>query len=706
MYRTCIQRSTTLPTRHRESVASCTRSPSQPGRASVLAQEEPVATERSGTGDRPASAHDSLPIALPIALTITPPETPPRTPPGSPRPPRRQRAGPPPPGYVPRSPRQPMLRELGRQIEPVYGHSALVLHTTRAHATAPPDIEAAPRLWQLTYNYCTGAGVYASSFAIGSLASAAVSPLNPLAAGVLFDLVAPLLHGSMGEAVGMMIRKNRGAAYSSPDTDAWRACSDALADWLQARCAGDRAGLEDACERFNTEVIQLWRRWGRPAHTDALGDAHTIDLRAQLIDLRTPLKAMGMGFLVDEVAFAWFAIAYAGAGRVAVELLRQVAQGAREWGLREAYRFSFYNFLNHLAWGAGMGGSFTTVQQNAMRSLVYPDAVQPDGGVHSTQARERKIAALRDRIQVLRDHHTGLNQAATRRANELAPLSPVHDEEHTALCEAMKLIEAAVARREAEITHLQRQGELSRLERDDQTFRANMRTLFSPPLRRNQIARLAGNVACLMPYVASMTGLAATNAAHARQLVAAQHGGPAVTAEQAQQVALANTFMGSRLIGFWYGRTLLQTGFKFGYGIGAGLYQRCRGTPADEVMRMPPVADPPPEAHAEADTGADTGAHRSAQAVQSSVVETEVGPFFMPDSEGDGGEASGAPVRIRTTLEEGQEELERNLADLHRRHGPQRTIELLTALNAVIKAEIEDSRRERESESSGGEAPA
>lgn len=614
------------------------------------------------------------------------------------------------------------LENLGRTIEPVYATSECILDTARDAATAPPLLEPASRGWQLTYNYLTGAGVYSGSFAIGSLVAASVNPLSPVAAAVLFNLVAPLLHGSMGEAVGMMIRKNHGAAYGSPDTEAWRVCSDALADWLRARCAGDGPALADACERYNTEVLRLWPRWGRPGHTDPLGPAEAIDLRARLIDLRTPLKAMGMGFLVDEVAFAWFAIAYAGAGRLAVELLGQVARDASEWGLREAYRFSLYNFFNHLGWGALMGGAFTTVQQNALRSLACPDAARPDGGVQSTQARDRRVAALRERIDALNDHHLRLSEAAAQRAIALAPEPVDGDELCLVLHEAMAMIEAAVARRGDEISQLKRLGELNRRQRDDQTFRANLRALFSPPLRRNQVARLAANVLSLAPYVDRMRRLALTNADHARALVAQGRGGPAVTAGQAQPVVLANTFMGAQLIGFWYTRTFVQTGLKLGHGIGAGLYQRWRAGaadpgPTDEVIRLPEALRPPSDtgpghdrdsARSDSSDSSDSsdGRHdrpppplRGGSGVH---LESPVGSFFIPaDEAGDGD----APPRIPSVLEAQFEQLRIGLERLRLRHGEARLLDFLDDAIEAIRPEIEFSAASGASGASGDDAP-
>jgi len=699
MNRTRLQKGHSLPLRsHRLD----TRTPSQPlpvARRAVTHGDTAVpVSARSTAATRP---DDELPdvLLLPDSSDdlsgsddsddftgVEPPRERPLPPPGSPgRPPALR------------------LARLGRDILPVYERSADILHTARAESALAPDIERASRRWQFTYNYFTGAGVYSSSFAIGSLVAATVSPLNPVAGAVLFDLVAPLLHGSLGEAVGMMIRKNRGAAYGSPDTEAWRACSDALADWLRARCAGDAVALPAACERFNTEVLKLWQRWGRPTHTAHLGEPETLDLRSQLIDLRTPLKAMGMGFLVDEVAFVWFAIAYAGAGRVAVTLLERVAQGASAWGLREAYRFSMFNGLNHLAWGAFMGGSMTTVQQNAMRSLVYPDAAQPDGGVQSRRVRHHKLDALGACVQRLQAQHDALREEARQREATLAEGAAAHDEVLLVLQEAMALIDASIAQRENEMRHLEQLGGMRRHQRDDQTFRANLRTLFSPALRRNQLARMAGNVLCLAPYVERMRSLAQRNAAHAQALVAAQQGGPVVTLSQTAGIEQANTFMGSQLIAFWYGRTFLQTGLKLGHAIGAGLWAGWRGAPvgsrpADEVLRMPSAvatgAAPPGETvePAPGPGSSDDSTDSSGSSVDcitgvgsEGTLDSPVGAFVVPDHDP---VSDGLLPPIRSTLDERLESLMEQVAALRAHRGDAHAVAVLSTMIDALSAEI------------------
>lgn len=464
-----------------------------------------------------------------------------------------------------------------------------VLHTARQRVplsvreavAQPAEVEVPSWASQFGFNYLAGAGVFSASFAIGSLLSALIAPHSVAAASAVYGLVAPTLHGTLGEAVGGMVRANWGAAYGSPDSAAWQTYTDALSDWIAASIGGTPAEREDACERMNAVVLATWERLGRPARMDHLAGAVPGELRDRPIDALTVAGIAGRSFLVDDAAFLWFAIAYMGAGRVAIEILDAVAAGSTAWGLQQAYTFSMANFVNHLCFGVAVGGSLTAVQQNVSRTLL-PGATRPDGGVQTRRAREAKIAARQARIDALDDFRA---EHLRRHIQILDALPELSEAQHTlllALQEGDATITAAIAAHRNAIAQLERLGESGWLARDRKTVRDNLVAMASPGRRLHQGTRVAANVLSLLPYVTQMKTLAATNLAYAMGVLSQAQGGPGVSDTLARQALYGNLFAGSWLIGSWSLRMPLQFGLKLAAGATTGVarWAQGRGAPA------------------------------------------------------------------------------------------------------------------------------
>ncbi|MBX3610517.1 MAG: hypothetical protein KF871_11540 [Hydrogenophaga sp.] len=456
-------------------------------------------------------------------------------------------------------------------------------------ASLPSGSQVAGAVSQGLVNYATGVGAFSGSFAIAGLAAAICSTFGaPGAAAAMYPTVAAILHGTVGEAVGGMVRANWGSAYGSPYATAWNAYSDALADLITATIAqgADSEAAGDARELMNKQIVAVWRQERGP---NGVPNYPREELRKEVFSYATMAKAMGVAFLVDELPFVWFALAYTLAGKASFSVLESIARAAGEWGSDQRRAVSMGSWGIHLAFGAGMGGSMTAVTQNVLRS-VLPGATEPVRGPNrkahfalKIASEKRTIEEMEVEIGKLDAYIEEFKAIGVQSAEDEVTLNVFQD--FRATCEETK--DKAKTRLD-----LAKKNQAKKLvERDNKAFVSNLTTMITDRTKRfNQVTKVVGNMLCLTPYVRDVLALSEANGALANDLVS-----HTATTAQMQAVSTMNQAAGPKLIAYWFTRLPVQAVAKVSYGVGAGVVQLIFGTPqqtADTSVVVPAAVVP------------------------------------------------------------------------------------------------------------------